>query len=159
MKNLAKAVALTVVLGGAVIATPAQAWWGGPGSWGGFPGWGGGGPWGGYPGYYGDDIWDWGPMDGNGWGDMTFSTSVGGRGYGRGYNRGYHGYNPYYGGGAPWGYGGYPYGGGAPWGYGGGYPYGGAPGYGPGYGYGRDYRGDVPPPSGRGDAPAPSGDR
>jgi hypothetical protein len=138
MKHFAKAVALSAILGGLVLATtPAQAFWGWPGSGGGWPGGWGGSPWGGgYPGRYGNWNDDW--MDGSGWGDMTFSTSVGGRGYGRGYDRYYnHGY-PYWGGypyggyGGPWG--GYaPYGGGyAP--YGGGYaPYGG--GYAPGYGY------------------------
>jgi hypothetical protein len=80
----------------------AQAWWGGgPGGWGN----------------------EWGPFDGDGFGDFNMSMSGGGRGhgYGRGYGYGY-GY-PYYGGwGGPYGYGGYPgYGGwGGPWG--GGYP-------------------------------------
>jgi hypothetical protein len=156
MRNIAKAVALSVILGGAVLATPAQAWWGGgwPGSgWGGWPGSGWGGPWGGYPGSWGNDVWDMGPMDGTGWGDMTFSTSVGGRGYGRGYNRNYHGYQPYYG---------YPYGGwgGPGYGYGGpGYGYGG-PGYGyggPGYGYGGyPYGGGYGPGYGRDNREAPS---
>ncbi len=104
MKNLTKAVALSAIIGGAVVATPAQAWWGGPG-------------WGGWPGSHSNVMDDW--MDGTGWGDMTFSTSMGGRGYGRGYNRGYNYGYPYYGG--PWGYAPY-YGGhapyyGAPWAY------------------------------------------
>ncbi|MEN8215776.1 MAG: sulfur globule family protein [Pseudomonadota bacterium] len=99
MKNLTKAVALSAILGGAILATtPAQAWWGWPG---------GGNNW--------NDNW----MDGFGWGDMNFSTSMGGRGYGRGYGRDYYGYGPY-------GYG-YPYGGGMGYPYGGGW---GAPGYG-----------------------------
>jgi hypothetical protein len=139
MKTLAKAIALSAILGGAVITTPAQAWFGGfPGSngWGGSP-WGGspwgGSPWGGggYPGSgYGNTMDDW--MDGNGWGDMTFSTSMGGRGNGRGYNRSYQ--QPYY------GYPGSSYGYGAP--YGGGY---GAP-YGAPYS-GRDYQAPPAPPA------------
>ncbi len=89
MRSMTKALALSAILGGAIVATmPAQAWWGGPGS---------------------SFMDDW--MDGSGWGDMNFSTSMGGHGYGRGYGRDYYGYGPY-------GYG-YPYGG---WG---GYPYGG----------------------------------
>ena len=50
--------------------------------------------WGGGPGYGGSD---WGPFDGDGWGDFNMSMSGGGRGhgYGRGYGYGY-GY-PYYG--------------------------------------------------------------
>jgi hypothetical protein len=122
MRNLTKAVALSAILGGAILATtPAQAWWG----------WPGGSNW--------NDDW----MDGLGWGDMNFSTSMGGRGYGRGYGRDYYGYGPY-GYGYPYGGYGYPYGGGwghpygggwgHPYGGGWGYPYGGgwgAPGYGP----------------------------
>lgn len=133
MKTLAKAVALSAILGGAVITTPAQAWWGnGFSPWGGSP-WGGGGPWGGYPGY-GNTMDDW--MDGTGWGDMTFSTSMGGRGYGRGYDRYYH--QPYYG--YPgYGWGGYP-------GYGG---WGGYPGYGYGAPYGAPYGAYGAPYSGR----------
>ncbi len=65
---------------------------------------GGGGPW--------DSGWgnDWGPFDGDGFGDFDMSMSGGGRGsgYGRGYgygrDYGYGGYGPY-------GYGGYPSGG------------------------------------------------
>ncbi|EDN70544.1 secreted protein [Beggiatoa sp. PS] len=149
MKTLAKAIALSAILGGAVIATPAQAWFGGfPGGnngWGGGPWGGNGGPWGGYPGNgYGNTMDDW--MDGNGWGDMTFSTSMGGRGNGRGYNRYYQ--QPNY------GYGGYPgYGYGAPYGGGYGAPYGGGYGapYGGGYGAapysGRDYQAPPAPPA------------
>ena len=108
MKKLTKAVALSAILGGAILATtPAQAWFGGPGGWGGGP-WNSGGPWG-----NNNYMDDW--MDGTGWGDMNFSTSAGGRGYGRNNYRG-HGYGYPYGG----GYGGYPYGGGyAPYGPGG----------------------------------------
>jgi len=114
MRSMTKALALSAILGGAIVATtPAQAWWGGwPGS--------------------SSFMDDW--MDGSGWGDMNFNTSMGGRGYGRGYGRDYYGYGPY-GYGSPYGggYGGYPYGGGY-----GGYPYGG--GYG-GYPYGGGYGG------------------
>ena len=76
--------------------------------------------WGGGPGGYGNE---WGPFDGDGFGDFNMSMSGGGRGhgYGRGYGYGYgypyYGYGPYGGWGGPYGgwggpYGGYPYGGG-----------------------------------------------
>ena len=109
MKNLVKVAALSAILGGTVLATtPAQAWWG---PWGG-NGWG---PWGSDSRNWMDD---W--MDGTGWGDMNFNSSVGGRGYGRGrsYDRYYDGWGyPGYWGGYPGAWGGYPYGGyGAPYG-------------------------------------------
>jgi hypothetical protein len=139
MKKFAKAVALSAILGGAVLATtPAHAWWNANPFGGGFPGWGGN-PWngGGFPGSsWGDDS-----MNGSGWGDMTFSTSVGGQGYGRGYDRRY---------------GGNPYGGGYGNPYGGGY---GNPGYGhPGYGrpgYGRPGYGPYGGPGPKAEPPAP----
>ena len=65
----------------------AQAWWGGPG--------------------YGGSGSEWGPFDGDGWGDFNMSLSGGGRGhgYGRGYCYGYgypyYGYGPYGGWGGP----------------------------------------------------------
>ena len=50
--------------------------------------------WGGGPGGYGNE---WGPFDGDGFGDFNMSMSGGGRGFGRGYNRyrDYYGYGPY----------------------------------------------------------------
>lgn len=131
MKSL-KVLALSALLG-TFAAAPAQAqWWG--------PGWGGG-PWGGP----GSSFSDFGPFDGNGWGDFSMSMNGGGRGYGNGR---YYGYNAPYGYGYP--YGGYtPYGGGygAPYGYGAyGAPYGAAP-----YGYGA-----VPPGVAPQVAPAPT---
>jgi len=151
MRNFAKAVALSAILGGALLASPAQAQWGN--NWG--SPWGGGGPWsggpwggspwgGGWPGSRSNMMDDW--MDGTGWGDMNFSTSTGGRGYGRGYGRDNYGYGPYgYGGGYPYGGGYAPYGGGY-----GGYPGGGYGGY-PGGGYGPNPGYNAPPAP-----PAPS---
>lgn len=137
MKKIAKViwvVAFIGVLG--LSASVAHAWGGGP--WGGNRGWAN----------------DWGPFDGNGFGD--FSMNWGGRGSGYGYG------NPYGGYGYPGGYGyGYPggYGYGYPGGYGGGYPgghgypgvyrspgyYGGTP-YGAGS-YGTSPVAPVPPPT------------
>ena len=97
MKTIAKTLAAVAIVGAASLATaPAQAWWGGPGGY-------GGGPWSGMTDMFGDI-------------DANFSS----RGWGRGHGYGY----PYYGYGYP-GYGGYGYPG-AWGGYPGGYGYPGA---------------------------------
>jgi hypothetical protein len=88
--------AMGAALAMAMLATPAQAFWG---SWGGGPWYGSpwyGGPWyGGYPGY--------------GYGYPGYGYGYGYPGYGYGYPGYGYGY-PYMGGwGYPWGYGGYPY--------------------------------------------------
>ena len=94
MKKLAMAAAVAAVVGVAALPMQSQAWWGGPGGY-------GGGPFSGLGDMFGDI-------------DANFSS----RGWGRGSGYGYPQYGGYYG---PYGGYGYPYGGG--YGYPGAYGY------------------------------------
>ena len=103
MKHIAKVAAVAAIVGASALPMQsAQAWWGGPGGW-------GGGPWSGFTDMFGDI-------------DANFSSRGWGRGSGYGYpyyGYGYGGYPGYGGwGGYPGGWGGYPGYGGYPGAYG-----------------------------------------